>query len=80
MVEKKFIHQASSQVWTHSKSTTIHQITNRTIVANEINCSTVNDEVLFLLIIKYDIIIYLNNWSSLFILGSSTSTRKETNN
>lgn len=47
MVEKKFIHQASSQVWTHSKSTTIHQITNRTVVANEINCSTSNDEVFF---------------------------------
>lgn len=58
MVEKKFIHQASSQVWTHSKSTTIHQITNRTVMANEINCSTLNDEV-FIYIIKCNIIIYI---------------------
>lgn len=49
MIEKKtaFIHQASNQVWTHSKSTTIHQITNRTVVANELNCSTSNDDVLY---------------------------------
>jgi len=49
MVEKKtaFIHQASNQVWTHSKSTTIHQITNRTVVSNEINCSISNDEVIY---------------------------------
>ncbi|XP_025190430.1 guanine nucleotide-releasing factor 2 isoform X1 [Melanaphis sacchari] len=47
MVEKKtaFIHQASNQVWTHSKSTTIHQITNRTVVSNEINCLSSNDEI-----------------------------------
>lgn len=47
MIEKKtaFVHQASNQVWTHSKSTTIHQITNKTVVANEINSSTTNDEV-----------------------------------
>jgi len=52
MVEKKtaFIHQASNQVWTHSKSTTIHQITNRTVVSNEVNCSTSNDEVIYFLI------------------------------
>lgn len=52
MVEKKtaFIHhQATNQVWTHSESTTIHQITNRTIVANEINCSASNDEVFIFL-------------------------------
>lgn len=47
MIEKKIIHQASSQVWTHSSSTTIHQITNRTLVANEINCSESNNEVFF---------------------------------
>ncbi|XP_025409590.1 guanine nucleotide-releasing factor 2 isoform X2 [Sipha flava] len=47
MVEKKtaFMHQASNQVWTHSKSTTIHQITNKTVVTNEINCSMSNDEI-----------------------------------
>jgi len=52
MVEKKtaFIHQASNQVWTHSKSTTIHQITNRTVVSNNMNCSTSNDEVNYLFI------------------------------
>jgi hypothetical protein len=50
MVEKKtaFMHQASNQVWTHSKSTTIHQITNKTVVTNEINCSMSNDEVIYL--------------------------------
>lgn len=50
MIENKtaLIHQASNQVWTHSKSTTIHKITNRTVVANEINYSTSNDDVYFL--------------------------------
>lgn len=49
MIEKKtaFIRQASNQIWTHSKSTTIHQITNRTVVANEINSITSNNEVFF---------------------------------
>lgn len=52
MVEKKtaFIHQASNQVWTHSKSTTIHQITNRTVVSNEINCLTSKEEVIYFLV------------------------------
>lgn len=50
MIEKKtaYIHQASNQVWTHSKSTTIHQITNRTVMANEMDCSMSNDEVFYL--------------------------------
>ncbi|VVC29961.1 Hypothetical protein CINCED_3A024353 [Cinara cedri] len=54
MVEKKtaFIHQASNQVWTHSKNTistmqqiTLDKISNRTFITNEINCSTSNDEI-----------------------------------
>lgn len=61
MVEKKtaFIHQASNQVWTHSKSTTIHQITNRTVVTNEINCSASNNEVFywFCYDLKYNLVI-----------------------
>lgn len=55
MIEKKIIHQASSQIWTHSSSTTIHQITNRTLVANEINCSTSNNEVIFIFFTLNDI-------------------------
>lgn len=56
MVEKKtaFIHQASNQIWTHSKSTTIHQITNRTVLTNEINYSTSNEEVLHFFFLKIE--------------------------
>ncbi|XP_050532986.1 guanine nucleotide-releasing factor 2 isoform X2 [Daktulosphaira vitifoliae] len=46
-IEKKtmFIHQASSQVWTQSKSTTFHQISNQTIFSNEINKSSSTNEI-----------------------------------